>query len=480
MRQFRKLSALLVTAAFLFGLGTSPASANSAQTSWSGVNSTGSYITDADCPVVVEHELLTFDAAQFPQNYYRDETAFLDYTGKVTAQYTFYNPADYTVTMRLAFPFGGFPAYGYITYDEALEHGVPSDDTQKFAITVDGKEIDKQLRYTLFASYDQFDPERDLGRLQDGFTDDPFYSPDLPVTHYTFTLSGIDKETWPASDAAIDLPAFDGKTRYFLMELSGWNMNEDGSGRVHVSADNETEIHLYILGDEPDQPLEWRFYQNGATEDGEEIEGTATLTSTEKMIFKDFALSQYNPSGDISESDWYNAIVDMLNENTWEENSFIQLGEIGTNGILSVSSQLMRWYVYELTLEPGQTLVNTVEAPIYPAIDLKDEPSFYNYTYLLSPAQTWADFGNLEIVINTPYELIESTPDKFEKTETGYTLTLDGLPDSELTFCLAEGPRKTSVPPFAIILIAVLVAGMIVAIIIRHRKKKNMSSDQST
>ena len=316
--------------------------------------------------------------------------------------------------------------------------------------------------------------------MQDGFADDPFYSPELPVTLYTFTLSGIDEETWSAANAAIDLPGFDGKTRYLLMEQSGGSSQPDGSCRASVWAENGMDIHLFVIGEDSGQLPEWRFYQDGGTEDGEEIEGTATLTSTEKMIFKDFALSQYNPSGDISESDWYNAIVDMLNENTWEENSFIQLGEIGTNGILSVSSQLMRWYVYELTLEPGQTLVNTVEAPIYPAIDLKDEPSFYNYTYLLSPAQTWADFGSLEIVINTPYQLIESTPDKFEKTETGYTLTLDGLPDSELTFCLAEGPRKTSIPPFAIILIAVLVAGMIVAIIIRHRKKKNMSSDQST
>jgi len=41
---------------------------------------------------------------EFPRNYYSTAEEFLAYTGHVTAEYTFYNPADYTVTATLVFP----------------------------------------------------------------------------------------------------------------------------------------------------------------------------------------------------------------------------------------------------------------------------------------------------------------------------------------------------------------------------------------
>ena len=104
----------------------------------------------------------------------------------------------------------------------------------------------------------------------------------------------------------------------------------------------------------------------------------------------------------------------------------------------------MQWYEYEITVGPGERIVNTVTAPIFPSINTRYNPTIYDYTYLLSPAQTWKSFGTLEIVVNTPYYITESSLEGFEKTEDGYKLTLDGLPDSELTFqlCSSENPEK--------------------------------------
>lgn len=471
--KFKKITALAVSIAMLFGMNISYASANSAQTSWSGVNATGSYVTDENCPVTVEKELLTFDLAEFPENYYPDEQSFLDYSGRVTAQYTFHNPADYTVTMKLAFPFGGYPGYGYEGYDEQSEMFLFADDTAKYTITADGVEIEKTLHHTLFNRWDQFDPERDPERLRDGFTDDPFYSPDLPVTLYTFTLSDFDDEAWTAANVAIDLPAFDGKTRYLLVEQSGGGSLPDGGGRASVWAENGMDIHLYVIGEDSAQLPEWQFYQNGGTRDGEEIEGTVTLSETEMMTFQDLALSEYNPTGTISESDWYNAIVTLFNEHSDHKFSFIQLAEMTTNDMLNISSQLMRWYVYELTLEPGQTLVNTVEAPIYPSINQQDEPTIYGYTYLLSPAQTWTEFGDLEIVINTPYYLHESSLSGFEKTETGYAYSQDGLPEGDLTFELSEQAPAPSVNLQLVLIIAAIAIVLILLILwLRLHKKR--------
>ena len=97
-----------------------PVAANSAQSYWKGTDATGAIVTDNDCPIVVEHERLTFGVQDFPEPHYTSAEAFLAYPGKVTAEYSFYNPADYSVTATLRFPFGVLPDYA-VTYDESKQ-----------------------------------------------------------------------------------------------------------------------------------------------------------------------------------------------------------------------------------------------------------------------------------------------------------------------------------------------------------------------
>ena len=92
--------------------------------------------------------------------------------------------------------------------------------------------------------------------------------------------------------------------------------------------------------------------------------------------------------------------------------------------------------------------MNVVTAPVFPSIDKGRTPAVYEYEYLLSPASTWAKFGTLEIVINTPYYIydypksLSSKPEQdkqnWTKTETGYVRNLDALPDGELKFRLGS------------------------------------------
>jgi len=106
------------------------------------------------------------------------------------------------------------------------------------------------------------------------------------------------------------------------------------------------------------------------------------------------------------------------------------------------SENFLRWYEYEISIPAGGTITNTVTAPIYPGMNTRYEPPIYMYTYLLSPATTWAEFGKLDIVVNTPYYLTESGGEfSFEKTETGYQTSLDGLPEGELEFTLSESAK---------------------------------------
>ena len=111
MKTTKRFLSLGIVFLLMFSLLVVPASANSAQTQWQGVDSAGAIVRDGGSPIIVEKELLTFDIQEFPDNYYSDLDSYLAYSGKVTAEYTFFNPADYTVTATLLFPFGCEPTY---------------------------------------------------------------------------------------------------------------------------------------------------------------------------------------------------------------------------------------------------------------------------------------------------------------------------------------------------------------------------------
>ena len=153
------------------------------------------------------------------------------------------------------------------------------------------------------------------------------------------------------------------------------------------------------------------------------------------------------------------------------------------------ASSLMRWYQYEITIEPKSSITNTVTAPIYPAIDARYVPTIFNYTYLLSPASTWSSFGELEIVVNTPFYITDNTIDGFIKTDNGYTYKQNGLPSGELEFtlCTDKNPKfqlyRGGIPIQLIVFIAVVVLLLVVALIvvsvfliirkIKYRKQSN-------
>lgn len=456
----------------LLGAWTAPAaSANSAQSHWSGTDRAGAIITDETCPLEVEGEKLTFEIREFPQNYYHTAEEFLSYTGRVTAEYTFYNPADYTVTATLVFPFGAAPDYGYY-YDSETGAYIWGADGDKYAITADGAAVEKRVRHTLAEPHSQFDLERDMALLHDGYVDDPFYTPDLTVTKYIYEVTGVDGEDYPAASAAFRLNADPARTRVLLKEQSGGKTLAEGV-QAEAWAENGERYTVYCFG-EPVGELEWQMYENGACE--KEIDGAVELVDTSAMTFKDLALADWTSESGVLEQDWYNAFVEDLNRSEWS------CGVISGSGThRDLSETLMRWYEYELTVGPGERVVNTVTAPLYPAINTNYDPPVYTYTYLLSPARTWQSFGTLDILLNTPYFLTESSLEGFEKGEGGYALSLDGLPDGELIVTLSTAERPAKEPPnlgylvfylplllpvLALILIAVVV------ILMRWRRKK--------
>lgn len=444
---FVALCLILFLASDIFKL---TALANSARRIWDGVDMTGTVVKGENCPIEVEDEQLTFDISEFPNSYYEKKGDFLKYNGKVTAKYTFYNPSDYKVTAKLVFPFGYYPEYGPEEYGEENQVYKRIDDTTKFDIKINDKKIKKTLRHTFYYSDYDFDIHKEMSFLIDGYIKDDFYSPKLPVTKYVYEISEVDKKLYNREVARIEIPAFDGKRRYYLEQSYGFTTDDKGRVRMGITAENGKEVELYVIGEPVKDLPKWKFYESSSNE-SKEIKGEMQLKSTSKMTFKEFALTSYDKGGQILESDWYNIIVELYKQATVENSGAIFISVYDTGERLK---SLLRWYEYEITLAPGEKITNTIEAPMYPTIDEEYNPDIYRYNYLLSPASTWAKFGNLNVDINTPFFMTENNQSGFTKTQKGYHFKSNGLPEGELRFSLStvEKPeRKSNLGTFYII-----------------------------
>ena len=466
-------------------LCTQPISAyaNSAQTQWEGVDSSGAIVTEENSPIIVEKEILTFDIQEFPSNHYNEVEEFLAYSGRVTAEYTFYNPADYSVTAKLRFPFGNAPDYVHIVDEDNLvyEWYPYNTDTEKYDITINGNAIEKTVRHTLTYPYAQFNLRKDMELLTDGYIEDEFYYPEQSVTKYTYQISGVDLGEYHAANVAFDVSADMKDTVVYFQEQSGGHTQKNGDMRISAWVEgNEQTITLYAIGKPFSHAPKWEFYENGGVEDKDKIAGKATLQNTETITFLDFALASWHEEIGVSQTDWYNAVIAEIKEDANHYNHpIVDLERYKQE----YKGYLMRWYEYEIALEPEERIVNTVIAPIYPSINGRHEPAVYGYKYLLSPAKTWSEFGDLEIRINTPYFLIENSVEEFIKTDEGYSLKLDGLPENELEFILCSSknpvyaimPGRDYYPTGMIISIAagvvLLSVGIIVYLKVRKRKK---------
>ena len=446
---------LSLTLSTLLVLTPMTAFANSAQTHFRGISPVGTMVTDEQSPIIVQHEQLTFDLQEFPLEHYAEEAEYLAYSGKVTAEYTFHNPADYDVTAKLAFPFGQAPDYGY---------AFTAVDAEKYDILVDGKPIESRVRHTLFYRGEEFALEQDLPRLMEGYMKDIFWNFDTPVTKYTWQISGIDEE-FDAARLGFWWDGDPAERKLLLMNQSGGNNSED---KIAVTrwVDNGDLIELYVFGKPLEEELEW-FSENGAEDTPFDYE--LTLLGEESATYADFAFADWEENSTVLRNDWYNAVTQNLKNCEWD---FGILGSFEYSGNLPVDD-LLRWYEYEISIPAGGTVVNTVTAPMYPDMNTRYEPPIYEYTYLLSPAKTWAEFGKLDIVVNTPFYMTESSGDfSFEKTENGYQASCDGLPDGELEFILSESakPKAPNRPLNA--LEAGCIAAVAVAVVAGYRKRK--------
>ena len=448
----KKLTTIIISMTMLYSFSLT-ALANSGPRQWNGANSTGVIAAYENCPLVVEKEVLNFEIADFPKEYYseRNRDELDQYTGHFTAGYTFCNPTDYEITATLAFPLGTLPDY--------LSAMPDFENSDRFSVTLNGDAVKKQIRFT--AADSNFDFSKEVSKLTDGYMEDDFFHPDMTVTEYTLTphieetvanhpveLSFVwDSEKYP--DTKIRTGA--GFTGYGSSD-GGKTLTINGRKPIGES------FKLFAIGQPVENLPEFSLVSKGVALDGY-VDVTARQTTLKEYLLETVRYNDFFKN--MSDSDIYNILL----TGGMKYSDYSSLVEFYRQ-----PNEIMAWFVYDITVPAGGRVENTVTAPLWPDILLKTDPYQYEYTYLLSPAQQWVEFKNIEININTPFYMLDSSLDGMEKTETGFEYTSDGLPQGELTFtlCAEENPStEVNTAYMWFYLIPVLaVAGPVVALIV--------------
>ncbi|MBQ3008596.1 MAG: hypothetical protein IJD80_03300, partial [Oscillospiraceae bacterium] len=387
--------------------------ANSAPMAWDGITAYGIQVKEEKCPVVVEKEILTLEIDCLPDDWI-DRNEVTDYTTRVTAQYTFYNPAGYDVNATLIFPFGSKADY---TNASPLVYG--------YDILADGYPVGKQLRHTY--SPGEFDINTETKKISDGYRKDSFFTPDKTVTKYVYRADGL-KENQPADVGLVWNEDINERRLLFEYINSYRNLGDDVSA-VYQVARKGRDVVFYVIGKPLESEPDMKCYVETENGGQENIEDAVLLAEKTEMTFEEFILNEWcadTRPGEINDVDWYNLYADSFER-------------YNSNGVIddmcrydNLKEDILLWYCYDISVAAGERLVNTVTAPLYPSINLRMEPPVYEFEYLLSPAAQWAEFGDIEIYVNTPFYILESSVTGFEKTENGYVYKTDSLPEGEL------------------------------------------------
>lgn len=440
------------------------ADANSVQRYFEGIDSSGAIVTMENCPIVVDKEDLDFYI------YYQGKSnsqGQYEQFGSVCATYTFRNPSENTINMDVVFP------YGYKDENKS--------DKDDCSVSVDGAQIAWRTRYT-HIDYYPFDIERDLSSLSDDFVQDSFFATTQKVYKYTYSVSDTAQ--------GLDL-TFEYDRNWARKVVCDFHSQREGNKQqIVMSTAGKPQLVFYVVGEDLD------IAACDVTVIGGQKGGHLSLVSRQEQTFGDELAYVNRPAGsDVLDIDWYNALANTFN--SLHDRTVINPLEFVISRYPEFS--LFRWCQYTLSIAPGQTIVNSVTVPLFPARNERYIPAVYEFIYYLSPATTWAGFKDLTVNIHTDGYLLNYAIKGFAKTDGGYTYHSDTLPEGELTFKICseetQKSRNSGFIFFVIIFLYIfaIVLGMtvgaplvvfsititIIAIVKSVKKKKADKTDKS-
>lgn len=385
------------------------ADANSVQRYFEGIDSSGAIVTMENCPIVVDKEDLDFYI------YYQGKSSSqgqYEQFGSVRATYTFTNPSENTINMDVVFPYG---------FKQESDSG-----KDECSVSVDGAQIAWRTRYTRIDYY-RFDIERDLSSLSDDFVQDSFFATTQKVYKYTYSVS----DTAQGLDLTFEYDR--NSARKVVCDFH--SQREGNKQQIVMSTAGKPQLVFYVVGEDLD------IAACDVTVIGGQKGGHLSLVSRQEQTFGDELAYVNRPAdSDVLDIDWYNALANTFN--SLHGSAVIHPLEFVISRYPEFS--LFRWCQYTLSIAPGQTIVNSVTVPLFPARNERYIPAVYEFIYYLSPATTWAGFKDLTVNIHTDGYLLNYAIKGFAKTDGGYTYHSDTLPDGELTFKICSEETQKS------------------------------------
>lgn len=379
-----------------------------------GVSVEGLVITGDTESVDVQDLRITLDVTHSPLDW------VLPHQNTVSMEYTFHNPTDEPITLTLTLPCGQDPHYA-----SSIEHetGTTLFDANRhlYTVSADNTPIDCRLRVT----------GSSLPPKEDGAWENGIFADDTPITRLTYRVAEL-TESEGAYTVFSWLPNSSGG---LILDDSLLNLTRKGSlCLVSASVQEGQVLTVYLAGELPESLPEWEFYLDRDCENS--TVGTMELVNTENLTFFDFADQYYTDSLDISRSDWACWLAAEMLYYEFDSNV------LHFRNDLSYEYIAYRWLEYELTLEPGETVVNTVTMPAYPDVNLSNGNQWFCCTLDILSMRIYQPQNGPVITVNTPYPMTESS-EEFTETENGYTLDMTGVYKVRLELTL----EKEYIPP---------------------------------
>ncbi len=382
-------------------------------------------IREADTELLLEGERITFDIPALPE----DSSGLV--CGTVTNEATFLNPTSGTITSTLLLP---------LFVDGHEREAV---DVSAFSLSLDGASPSITTRYSYSSPMGaSFDIRKEAYNLSDTLSTDSVYSPDTPVYEYTFDISGLLRKDTECEVIAFFETSFDTKNARIITDSDfvGSDYYIAADSRFYFSVEEGERISIFFIGEEPDEPLSFKFYENTEDTHGysekNKIEGNATQTAVDRGYtidtFSDL-VHHLRPDSlaDISNIDWHNAVLSFLQSDAKD----YLVAELDPEHL---AANLLAWYQCSLTVGAGERAQILTSSPLYAGYDGGYTPYLYTFEYKLSYTAPAADDYTRDITINTPYYMPLILGEDYEAADVGFKLSARDSTDGRLYFCLCE------------------------------------------
>ena len=411
----RKISAIILLVIIIISASPTAVLAEwGERPSISGKAAYGAALTEHGTPLELKKEKLIFNIPNFPYNKFSTSDVPTEHTASVTAIYELYNPTNAPVNVSLAFPIGrSFGESEWANYSE------------KYTVTANGEPLELKMRHSFYSSINYADSIKNE-KISEGI-----YSPTTRVTVYIFNLVKMEEGCF--AEFTVDDVS---ESRKLITESWVGVSRKENSTLIRVPLDKpDNNFKLICIGAElPSSSLSAVFYSKDNTD--KRPQEPAKIIGYDIMTFDEFAMQDHTAQCGINETDWYNAMVDNI------KNSTVPTLE----DLLTRQTKLSVWGQYEIGIQAGETVENTVSSPICPTTQGGYEPPEYDYSYYRSDSNNWASVGRLDIEIITPYHIIEkyNTPE-LQKNENGYSAAINNSNRSNVYFTLSEDPSPKDV-----------------------------------